>query len=313
MEMAPHDEKSSEQVPLSWRNWLNVGAYAVNAFITFSSQAGLYGPDNTVLSKKYQTLVTPKGTAFSIWGVIFILEAVFCLVQLLPRYRGSKLVEAITPWWAASCAFQVAWTPTFAQEVMWLQEIWMGCILVSLMGLLWNADAVGKYSCLEYLGLRLCFGVHCGWICCAFAVGANTWAVSAGATQSELLGLAIASLASVLIVATLWSAAVPHPEPCIALVAAWATYWIYSDLNAGAELLLDNTRENFLEWDANTIGGVRNAAGYSSLIALVLTAVAVVVRLRAEWTREGPSVKEESETDSLKVELAPTPAPAMGA
>lgn len=83
---------------------LNILAFALNACET----AGI-GPfsirfnenqDNASISAKYQTIITPHGIAFSIWGIIFLMEAIFCLVTLFnTRMRSNSLViEGVSYW-----------------------------------------------------------------------------------------------------------------------------------------------------------------------------------------------------------------------
>merc|ERR1712146_422558 len=54
-------------------NILNLIAYLVNCFVTFG--IGTFGlanrPTNGDISDKYQTIVTPFGTSFSIWELSF--------------------------------------------------------------------------------------------------------------------------------------------------------------------------------------------------------------------------------------------------
>ena len=76
-------------------------AYLINLGITYGSLTGAFGKTNEELSEKYQTLITPAGYAFAIWGPIFIWEGAFAVVQLLPRWRDAAVVQAMTPWWAA--------------------------------------------------------------------------------------------------------------------------------------------------------------------------------------------------------------------
>jgi benzodiazapine receptor len=47
---------------------------------------------NGELSEKYQTLVTQIGFAFAIWGIIFIAQFIFTVVQLFHSFRGAPLV-----------------------------------------------------------------------------------------------------------------------------------------------------------------------------------------------------------------------------
>mmetsp|Transcript_37668 Transcript_37668/g.40886 ORF Transcript_37668/g.40886 Transcript_37668/m.40886 type:complete len:88 (+) Transcript_37668:1-264(+) len=62
-------------VDKSWNRfvWLNLLFYILNSLATYSIQLGwLDLPNNGDLSDKYQTLVTPFGLSFSIWGLIFL-------------------------------------------------------------------------------------------------------------------------------------------------------------------------------------------------------------------------------------------------
>jgi TRAP-type C4-dicarboxylate transport system permease small subunit len=51
--------------------------------------------DNSELSDKYQTLVTPNSFAILIWAVILTFQGIFTISQLFPRFRGKKMVLAI--------------------------------------------------------------------------------------------------------------------------------------------------------------------------------------------------------------------------
>jgi len=56
--------------------------------------------DNASISQKYQTIITPHGIAFSIWGIIFFMEALFVLITLVKKdLRGSVLVvDGVSCW-----------------------------------------------------------------------------------------------------------------------------------------------------------------------------------------------------------------------
>ena len=109
-------ECSREPKALGWRNWANLVAYVVNLATTYASLTGVFGRTNTELSAKYQTLVTPAGYAFSIWGPIFIWEGVFAVTQMLQSFREKNVITSMTPFWLSACAFQCAWTLAFAQD-----------------------------------------------------------------------------------------------------------------------------------------------------------------------------------------------------
>ena len=94
---------------ISTLNILNAVAFAVNVVFTYG--IGVLGignlPNNNEVSEKYQTLVTPAGWAFAIWALIFIMQFVFVVVQLLPKYSSSPLVlTGVRYWYVFTCLFQ---------------------------------------------------------------------------------------------------------------------------------------------------------------------------------------------------------------
>merc|ERR1719424_2158416 len=102
---ASESETSEDMPSIGWKNWLNLAAYVLNSAVTYSSLTGIFGATNSELSNKYQTLVTPAGWAFSIWGVIFIWEGVFVVAQFFPSFRACTTVVQVSPWWWAVCFF----------------------------------------------------------------------------------------------------------------------------------------------------------------------------------------------------------------
>lgn len=65
-------------------------------------------------SDDVQTLVTPAGWAFSIWGLLYLGSAAFALFQLFPAQRDDRLVAQLR--WPAAGAFlgNAAWA-TYVQ------------------------------------------------------------------------------------------------------------------------------------------------------------------------------------------------------
>jgi len=153
----------------------NLVAFALNCALTYLSLTGIFGQTNTYLSLKYQTLVTPIGWAFSIWGAIFIWEGVFALFQFLPRFRESNVIPAIHLWWTVVCASQIGWSIAFAQEIQWLALTFMLMILVGLAIICVRVSTgeAAKASTLEFWLLKGPFFLQLGWICAASVVNFN--------------------------------------------------------------------------------------------------------------------------------------------
>jgi len=153
---------------------LNLVMYILNFGVTYGSLTGIFGATNTALSLKYQTLVTPAGWAFSIWGPIFIWEGIFACFAFLPVFNDSKVFGAIHLWWAGVCVAQIAWSIVFAQEVMWLSLVCMLCILACLAAIAVRVSLLeNKSTYAEFWVLKgWCF-LQLGWICAASLVNTN--------------------------------------------------------------------------------------------------------------------------------------------
>eukprot|EP00442_Polarella_glacialis_P003670 CAMPEP_0115058076 /NCGR_PEP_ID=MMETSP0227-20121206/6137_1 /TAXON_ID=89957 /ORGANISM="Polarella glacialis, Strain CCMP 1383" /LENGTH=309 /DNA_ID=CAMNT_0002442999 /DNA_START=104 /DNA_END=1033 /DNA_ORIENTATION=- len=285
----PQQGGRPETAKLNWRNWANLLAYIANITITYLSLTGIFGETNTNLSKKYQTVVTPAGWAFSIWGPIFIWEGVFAVAQMLPKHRSSPVAQLVTPWWSAACAFQVAWSAVFGAEFLLAACVCMLGILGSLLGLLLTADrARAPLSLSEYWLLRAPFSLHAGWVIAASAVNASVLADSWMCSAGTLLALAIVSLAVILAVVVLFVVASPKPDAIISFVAAWSLGAIHAELGSATHLL-DPSRFNFFAWDEVSLAGLRGAALVLSLASLGLGLLAAGLRTCSSQDRKPPA------------------------
>ena len=126
----------------STADWLlNLVAYILNVTLVYSiGNAGWLGtPTNGELSDKYQTLVTPSSSAFTIWAVVFLAQAAFAVCQLLPRFRAMPMVQGGVSWYNSVTAMQIGWTLAFAYEIIPLSLVFMLLIWVSLIGLLFGS------------------------------------------------------------------------------------------------------------------------------------------------------------------------------
>jgi hypothetical protein len=96
---------------LNKSNLCNLAAYVLNVAVTFGvGAAGYLGtPSNAELSLKYQTLVTPVGWAFSIWGIIFTLQAIWVLIPFFTSHQhNTAWVTAVEYNYLYVCLAQAA-------------------------------------------------------------------------------------------------------------------------------------------------------------------------------------------------------------
>ena len=215
---------------------LNALAFGLNAIETFG-----YGPfssgftpnqDNASISQKYQTILTPHGIAFSIWGLIFISQAMCIISTPLSDHRmiHPLIVDGVSFWFVAVCLAQTAWSPAFAYEKIVVSAILMGLILCGLVAIVFRQynlvtailekEAISRS---DYWLLQFPFEIHCSWITAAFVLNVNILAVALGCNAKTLVVTATASLALLSIISFICLRIVKRPQYTFASVAAWAT------------------------------------------------------------------------------------------
>jgi len=119
----------------------------------------LNGKTTGQISDNLPNLFTPAGITFSIWGIIYLLLAVFCILQFTPYARQT----AISAGWifALSCVFNAAWILAWHYEKLPLSLLIMTGLLISLVFL--NMQIKD-----QSMGLvKAAFGIYLGWICIA--------------------------------------------------------------------------------------------------------------------------------------------------
>jgi benzodiazapine receptor len=252
-------------------NFVNIIAYLLNVFVTFAiGTFGLAGrPTNGELSEKYQTIVTPTGLSFSIWGPIFIIQALWVLWQLLPSQRNNLGVTLVGWNYLLVVAFQCGWTVSFSYEVMWLSLLCMYGILFFLVRTVMALNRTYTDKCWKgYLLWQFPFSLHCGWIVAASAVNTNLLPVYYGATAAVQLGVASASLVVLAGVALTWLASYPV-DLAIPAVQVWALAGVYLSLEDPDDLLLET-------FTSSQIEGVQYGVVASAFLVLAAIAVKVV-------------------------------------
>lgn len=215
---------SSSPSGLARINYLNAAAYVSNVVVTYAVGASDSARSNAEISAKYQTIVTPAGWAFAIWGIIFTLQLIWAVVQLLPTFRASPLViDGVSLYYLGVCGAQVLWTVFFTFELISLSLIAMLSILFCLIKTVNSQYKLGGgVSTRDYWLLKAPFDVHCGWIIAASLVNINVVLVKWGTSSTVQFISAIASLL-LLLLANVYYLHLSRPVFAIPLVLAWAS------------------------------------------------------------------------------------------
>jgi len=160
------------------------------------------------LSDQYPNLFVPAGLTFSIWGVIYVLLAIFVIyglvVAIKKNTQKSSFIENIGILFFISCLANIGWIFAWHYEILPLSLFLMLIILGSLIAIylrlyIGESDSIR----IERYLVHLPFSVYLGWITIAtianitallvnvnwntFGLGEQFWAVAV-----IIVGIAIA-------------------------------------------------------------------------------------------------------------------------
>jgi len=130
----------------------------------------LNGKTTGQISDNLSNLFAPAGLTFAIWGVIYLLLAIFCVLQFTPYARNT----AINMGWvfALSCIFNAAWLVAWHYERLPLSVLIMLGLLMCLVFI--NIQVKDQPNGL----VKAAFGVYLGWICIATIANVTAMLVS---------------------------------------------------------------------------------------------------------------------------------------
>jgi hypothetical protein len=154
------------------------------------------------LSDSFPNLFVPAGITFSIWGIIYLLLLVYCIVQ----FRVSNEVISVSIGWAfgISCLLNAIWIVFWHFGKLPLSLIVMLGILVTLVyiNLLIKDLPLGI--------IKASFGIYLGWICIAtianvtallvhynwqgFGLAEETWTIVMILTGTLIIAITIMNL-----------------------------------------------------------------------------------------------------------------------
>ena len=160
------------------------------------------------LSDLYPNLFTPAGLTFAIWGLIYVLLAIFVIYQLIPSVRRDPqkvyFVQKIGPLFFVSCLANIGWIFAWHYEIVPLSLVLMLILLGCLLAIYLRLN-VGKSEATkaEKYSVHLPFSVYLGWITIATIANVtallvdinwNTWGLGEQfwAVAVIIVGIAIA-------------------------------------------------------------------------------------------------------------------------
>ena len=129
------------------------------------------------ISENYANLFAPAGYAFSIWGLIYTLLAVYVVYQL--RRKDAALISKVDRIFIVNALLNASWIFAWHYDLIWLSIIIMAGLLISLIkiaDILRASDLTPKERWL----VRLPFSVYFGWITVATIANITVFLVYLG-------------------------------------------------------------------------------------------------------------------------------------
>lgn len=235
--------------------WVNLVSYIAMICVNAIANFGKLGGNTTAgISDLYDSVLTPAGFAFMIWGLIYVLLLFFVITPFVnPKGAAAEFSDSVGIWFSLSCIVNALWMISWHNKMIVLSFVLMLVLFGSLYFAILkvtktkrtasvNDNAVGSF--LSRAGIEVYFG----WI--SVAMLANLM------SMFTFLGLdGFGSTASILGGALLLAGSLLVSFICMyssSMMIAFAAVWAYSCI------LYRHMAEAMLNW--NYVGIIVTAA-----------------------------------------------------
>lgn len=185
------------------------------------------------VSDKYKTLITPRGFAFAIWGIIYTLLFTTLIYFFLQRKDPAiaELIVLISSLFIASSIFNIFWIISFSYEKLGLSTILIFGMLISLMTI------IGKiyeyHTNFPSILAGSAFTLYASWVFIATILNISLYLVQKkwnGFGISDFIWtMIILFVAVVLVLLYLFI----YQNALFPIAIAWAFFGIYSSYSKG--------------------------------------------------------------------------------
>lgn len=206
---------------------VNIIAFVLTVFINYLSNTGII--NNTTIgevSNGLNSLFTPAGYAFSIWGLIYLLLLGFIVFQgrsLFTKVGDDGFIRKVGWSFALSCVANIAWIVSWLYGYTGLSCIFIFILLISLLKIvmdnvmeLWDAPI----SVIAFLWWPFVF--YSGWVTVASIANVSAYLVKMGwdgfGISEEVWTMVMIIIALIINLLVTWKRNMRE----FALVGAWA-------------------------------------------------------------------------------------------
>lgn len=162
---------------------LATSSYLINALSNYGTEKKFFGRTNPEVSQNFDTLITPKGWAFSIWAFIFLGEALG-FVFVWSNSNCHKEFNSILVPFMYACLLQSLWCVSFSREQIFTSALSLSGIAYCLKACtdeIFEIAISGSTSKLSSLSISLItypIRMHFAWTTAAMLINWNMLVVS---------------------------------------------------------------------------------------------------------------------------------------
>lgn len=213
---------------------LNLIFYVIAFAVSNLSQLKIFGGvTNADISNKYDTVFTPAGITFAIWGVIYLSLFGFTIYHLIKAYQDDVHAEAnqdvlkIDNLFIINNIATTFWVFAFTYEYLFTSMLLIIIQLITLVKIFINLhlfDNDKTFSSKLFTAFPLT--IYFAWLCVANIANISLYLVS---VNWDGFGIAPAVWAMVMIIVTVVLSAfiiIKKNNPFFGLVIIWALYGI---------------------------------------------------------------------------------------
>lgn len=161
-----------------------LAAFAVSTL----SQFKLFNNQNNAeISAKYETMFTPAGITFSIWGVIYFSLFSFVIYHLIKAYKENQdseanvAIEKIGYMFTLNNLATLLWVFAFSFENLGLSVILIVIQLLTLLKIITDLKIYDQYKSFNSrFFTQLPISIYFAWICIATIANISVYLVSIG-------------------------------------------------------------------------------------------------------------------------------------
>lgn len=224
---------------------INLVVFFATLGVNYLGASGFFnGMGQAAVSSKYQTLLTPNGFAFSIWGVIYTLVFATLIYLFIKRKdpASARLVGLISAPFVISSLFNMAWIVAFSYERVGLSTVFIVGILVSLMVIahrIYNARAEVPFTL-----AGTAFSLYASWVFVATILNSAILYVQQGWQGFGISPSVWTILVLLSIIAVVVGYVRRYQNAVFPIAVAWAFFGIYSSYTDG---LVDSSMASIIQ------------------------------------------------------------------